>query len=218
MAALFTLFFSPLGVFYFSCVFALQLFLLPAYAYQRKLGHPSWVMIPTLLPVWILYALIKVILAPHWWFYSTVGSVICLLICLSLWMPFLVYKPTIFKRVLLAFFLILMVLAETALASYSRCQFLRDLYSVRTGMSADAVEAIMGQYLEFTDLPPLPGGNEEPIQLGITGAGAMLTIDESEGDKMAVVGSRFYRHDNSADVGIVRFEDYRVVSVEFSPD
>jgi hypothetical protein len=85
----------------------------------------------------------------------------------------------------------------------SRKPFLRDLFSVRTGMSRADVERVMGPYAHvpqvYADRPPLPGSStmqsEAPLAYRHTTAGW--------GD---------------SDVGVVHFSGGRVVSVQFYPD
>ncbi|WP_338864803.1 hypothetical protein [Myxococcus stipitatus] len=91
----------------------------------------------------------------------------------------------------------------------SRKPFMRDLSSVRPGMTVEQVEAIMGRYLRGTGWPENP-----------------FTRGNAPGDfragELQVADSRVYRHTNegwgNSDWGVVRFEAGRVVDVTFSPD
>ena len=86
----------------------------------------------------------------------------------------------------------------------SRKPFLRDLYSIKEGMTPAQVEQIMGAYM--------------------TGGGRPLDSPETEVDERGemVTGTVTYRHTNEgwgdSDWGVVTFENGRVVEVEFLPD
>ncbi|NMO16044.1 hypothetical protein HPC49_01575 [Pyxidicoccus fallax] len=102
----------------------------------------------------------------------------------------------------------------------SRKPFLRDLYSVKPGMTQAEVEAIMGRYLHGTGWPahPLsPTGTVVDAASGATHASTSTPRGE-----LALAGSIVYRHTNegwaNSDWGIVRFENGRVSDVSFSPD
>ncbi|QSQ14203.1 hypothetical protein [Myxococcus landrumensis] len=95
----------------------------------------------------------------------------------------------------------------------SRKPFLRDLYSVRPGMTPEQVESIMGHYLGGTGWPESPfttsGSAPEDSRAGAP-------------RELQIADSRVYRHTNegwgNSDWGVVRFQDGRVVEVTFSPD
>jgi hypothetical protein len=86
----------------------------------------------------------------------------------------------------------------------SRKPFLRDLYSVRVGMTPSQVEAIMGKYLKGTGWP------------------ANTVADPSARGELTLPGTVVYRHTNEgwadSDWGMVEFAGGKVVRVEFSPD
>ena len=86
----------------------------------------------------------------------------------------------------------------------SRKPFLRDLYSIKEGMTPAQVERIMGAYIE--------------------GGGRPLDSPANEVDERGemVTGTVTYRHTDEgwgdSDWGVVTFENGRVVDVEFLPD
>jgi hypothetical protein len=86
----------------------------------------------------------------------------------------------------------------------SRKPFLRDLYSLRVGMTRSQVEATMGKYLKGTGWP------------------ANTVTDSSAKGELAFPGTLVYRHTNEgwgdSDWGMVEFAGGRVIRVEFSPD
>jgi len=86
----------------------------------------------------------------------------------------------------------------------SRKPFLRDLYSLRVGMTPSQVEAVMGKYLKGTGWPANAG--EDPTARG----------------ELSFPGTLVYRHTNkgwgNSDWGMVEFSDGQVVKVDFSPD
>ena len=86
----------------------------------------------------------------------------------------------------------------------SRKPFLRDLYSVKEGMTPAQVEQIMGAYMNGGGRP-LDGPDTEVDEGGeiVTGTVTYRHTDEGWGD---------------SDWGVVTFEDGRVVEVEFLPD
>jgi hypothetical protein len=102
----------------------------------------------------------------------------------------------------------------------SRKPFLRDLYSLRPGMTRGEVDAVMGRYLQGTGWPINPLAPEAAVH-DARGGLAGVSVASPNG-QLELKNSRVYRHTNegwgNADWGIVRFEGDRVVEVSFSPD
>jgi hypothetical protein len=106
------------------------------------------------------------------------------------------------SALLLAYVLVLV--GVRSLDWNARKSFLRDLYSIRVGMTRSQVDATMGKYLKGTGWPANSVANPN-------GAGELV-----------VRGAEVYRHRNAgwgkSDWGLVRFEADRVTAVEFDPD
>jgi len=116
--------------------------------------------------------------------------------------PFLRTAPQKSRRNGLTLSLSLMLII-VAMPWNSRKAFVRDLYSVRPGMTVRQVEAIMGRYNEYCIQPN--------------------TILSPDGE-LALVDPNIasYRHSEepafNGDIGVVHFQNGRVVRVEFLPD
>ena len=102
------------------------------------------------------------------------------------------------RRVLILSLSVIAVLCVRFVDWNSRKPFLKDLYSVKAGMTPAQVEEVMGRY--------------------VVGSGQTESIERGE----MVAGSVSYRHTQEAwgnsDWGTITFEGGRVVSVDFSPD
>jgi hypothetical protein len=87
----------------------------------------------------------------------------------------------------------------------SRNAFLKDLYSIKPGMTVAEVQAIMRGYIPGTGFPSNPFA-EKPAPPG----------------ELTIQGALVFRHSEepayNADWGIVNLRDGRVTSVEFSAD
>ncbi|WP_406699100.1 hypothetical protein V5E97_09495 [Singulisphaera sp. Ch08] len=87
----------------------------------------------------------------------------------------------------------------------SRNGFLKDLYSIRPGMSVSEVKAMMAGYIEGTGWPTNP-----------------LTKPPVPPGEFTIRGALVFRHSEepayNSDWGIVNFRDGRVTGVEFSAD
>ncbi len=100
----------------------------------------------------------------------------------------------------------MMVMAALAALHFvpwtGRKTFLRDLYTIRPGMTEDQVRRIMARYIEGTGWPA-PGGS-------------------AAGESLLLPGSLVFRHSNEAafnsDWGIVALKDGKVSDVRFSAD
>lgn len=105
----------------------------------------------------------------------------------------------------------------------SRKPFLRDLNSIRPGMSEAEVRRIMGRYLEGTGWPAPYGGTPDGRgTLNILGSGATHATGTSPNGQMTIADSLVFRHSNdgafNSDWGIVTLKDGKVTAVSFSPD
>ncbi len=128
-----------------------------------------------------------------WWFYVLLAAPACILLLLRFRLRELPLR-------LLACSLICFFAATLYNDGFDprRKQFLRDLDTIKLGMSESEVRRIMGDYSEGTgwNFPAANGPAQE------------LTIQDS------IV----FRHNDSADWGIVTFKDGLVSNVQFSPD
>lgn len=100
---------------------------------------------------------------------------------------------------------VLLFLGFVAGADTSRTRFLRDLYSIRPGMTPDQVRRIMAGYNEGTGWPP------------------NLLVDRVEpSGEFTVPGAIVFRHSDepqyNSDWGVVSFKNGRVTQVRFDPD
>jgi hypothetical protein len=87
----------------------------------------------------------------------------------------------------------------------SRKVFLKDLYSIKPGMTVTEVKAIMAGYIPGTGFPSNP-----------------LAEPPGPSGELTIRGALVFRHSEepayNADWGIVNFRDGRVTGVEFSAD
>jgi hypothetical protein len=87
----------------------------------------------------------------------------------------------------------------------SRNAFLKDLYSIKPGMTVTEGQVIMRGYIPGTGFPSNP-----------------LAETSGPGGELTIQGALVFRHSqepaNNADWGIVNLRDGRVTSVEFSAD
>ncbi len=106
----------------------------------------------------------------------------------------------------------------------TRKPFLRDLHSLRPGMSSDDVERVMSRWMEGTGWPAHPAGGTTLVDVGTSRTHAIESTTEGAAPtELRLESSRVFRHTNegwgNSDWGIVRFDaDGRVVDVSFSPD
>jgi len=105
----------------------------------------------------------------------------------------------------------------------SRKPFLRDLYSIRPGMTESEVRRIMANYTEGTGWPAIYGApSNAPGILHNSGTGANFATGTSSAGQLTLNESLVFRHDTNGDFnsdwGIVTFKNGRVVCVSFSPD
>jgi hypothetical protein len=112
-------------------------------------------------------------------------------------------RPTREKVLTLALFVAVLV-SVRFIDWNSRKPFLKDLHSIKEGMTPVQVEEIMGHHMQ--------------------GGGRPLASPETEVDERGQIatGTVTYRHTNEgwgdSDWGVVTFEDGRVVRTEFLPD
>lgn len=101
----------------------------------------------------------------------------------------------------------------------SRQIFVKDLNSVRPGMTTVQVEAMMGRYMKGTGWPGFDHGGGGLTDLG---TGSTNKMKPSNSGEIELDNALVYRHSNegeyNSDWGIVHFQNGRVVNVEFSPD
>jgi hypothetical protein len=98
-----------------------------------------------------------------------------------------------------------LVVAMLASPWHSRKRFIWDLYSVQTGMTVDEVEAIMGRYTK--------GAGKKWGQ-----SAAAFPEGEERDRATGIMTYRWNDSDYDSDWGQVKFEQGRVVGVEFLPD
>lgn len=138
--------------------------------------------------------------------------------------PFLVRRSSGSYRILFLVFLGLL-LAAYFVPWTSRKRFLRDLYSIKPGMSVETAEQIMSRYPEGTGLPPLPNGfMSSAYQPTLTdaGSGHSYSMSSQPAEQVVLKDALVYRHSESerfnGDWGIVEVQSGRVVRVTFSMD
>ena len=116
----------------------------------------------------------------------------------------LLYGSPLRERILILLPFLLVVFSVRFVDWNSRKPFLRDLYSIKEGMTPAQVEQIMGAYMK--------------------GGGLPLDSPETEVDERGEVdtGTVTYRHTDEgwgdSDWGVVTFENGHVVEIEFLPD
>ena len=123
-----------------------------------------------------------------------------------------------------AFFAVVAAIATLHFVPWtSRKPFLRDLYSIRPGMTEADVRRIMGHYTEGTGWPAVYGGT--PAGTGTLtdiGTGATHATGTTPAGEMTIQSSLVFRHDIvggfNSDWGIVALKDGKVTGVSFSPD
>jgi hypothetical protein len=100
--------------------------------------------------------------------------------------------------------------------------FLRDLYSIKAGMSEADVRRVMGNYTEGTGWPVVYGSNPAGTgNLTDISTGATHATGATSSGEMTIQGSLIFRPSNHAgdsNWGIVAFRDGRVTNVSFSHD
>ena len=105
----------------------------------------------------------------------------------------------------------------------SRQRFLRDLDRIQVGMTAIEVERIMAGYMKGIGAKwqPPPGMGAVSSITEVGSGQSLPTAMDSKGE-LQFTGSITFRHSNAArydsDWGIVRFQDGRVVDVQFMAD
>jgi hypothetical protein len=138
----------------------------------------------------------------YWWFVGLYATFWVLVMLLLLW------GAPARQKLLVLGSLALIVVSMRFVDWNSRKPFLRDLYRIKEGMSAEKVDQIMGDYMTCGAVSP---GNP-----GIRLDGRLA----KEGEQ--ATGMISYRHTNegwgNSDFGEVTFVDGRVVNVHFSPD
>jgi hypothetical protein len=116
----------------------------------------------------------------------------------------LLYRRPIREQALILTLFVALLFAVRFVNWNSRKPFLRDLQSIRAGMTSAQVEQIMGRYQK---------GGGRPLESPATRVDARGEI---------LTGTLTYRHTDEAwgnsDWGVVTFEDGRVVHTDFSPD
>ena len=89
-------------------------------------------------------------------------------------------------------------------------------------MTVDEVERVMGGYMEGTGLSWPPIWNDEPMGFASLAPATSGAVTKGKDGMMELAGSKVYRHSNdgayNADWGVVRFENGKVIAVEFMPD
>jgi hypothetical protein len=116
----------------------------------------------------------------------------------------LLYGRPLREKALILLPFLLVVFSVRFVDWNSRKPFLRNLYSIKEGMTPTQVEQIMGAYM--------------------TGGGRPLDSPETKFDERGemVTGTVTYRHTNegwgNSDWGVVTFENGRVVEIDFLPD
>lgn len=105
----------------------------------------------------------------------------------------------------------------------SRKPFLRDLYSIRPGMTESQARQIMGRYMEGTGWPAVYGNaSNAPGSLVDAGSGATYATDVTPSGEMAVRDFIVYRHSTDgaydSDWGIISLSNGVVLGVSFSAD
>ena len=186
-----------LGLLYLAAGCIVHAVLTPLF-WRRRMGHPSWLMAPTLLPLCGFFAFLAPYVFTSVWYARSAGGVAALVLTFLPCTPAILCKPTRAKWGFGAACLVLAVamMVLVPFESGSRRLFLRDLGRVRAGMRVSEVEAIMADYMGGA-------GENEARQTAFTGQGCWR---HSEG---AAYGSDF---------GVVDFVEGRVVRVRFLAD
>jgi hypothetical protein len=134
-------------------------------------------------------------------------------------LPALFHRPAVLKFAVYGVFVASLVVLY-AVPWNSRKVFLHDLDKVRTGMSVEEVESIMGTYMKGTGWPAGPASSSDTLTE--VGTGIRVRTSVSPSGELEVDDSIVYRHSNDAafnsDWGIVKFKDGKVVETVFMPD
>lgn len=127
------------------------------------------------------------------------------LICLALLVPFLRDNRLKVKFVVPCLFVAGLILLYSS-SWTSRKLFLRDLYSIRPGMSVQQVESVMGKYNAFNIGQP---------NTRVAASGNLVLVDPNVAAyRHADVNNGQY----NGDIGVVRFKNNKVSGIEFMPD
>lgn len=129
-------------------------------------------------------------------------------------LPFVIIRFNKQKMWLVIAFLFFVVLIYYMPWS-SRKVFLRDLYSIKSGMSITEVERRMSRYI-------IPFEDDMPNDLIPTSSDISWDVVKEKQSDTGLVDQLVYRHSNNglfnADLGIVHFKNGLVESVEFMTD
>ena len=104
----------------------------------------------------------------------------------------------------------------------SRKAFLRDFYSIKVGMSQNEVQSIMGKYITGTGWPAYGMNPGDHGELAEAGSNREFQTTANQQGELELRNSVVYRHSRDgrydSDWGVVKFENGRVVGIEFLPD
>ncbi len=162
----------------------------------------------------VLFALTEVLLSwpVAWWLYAILACIFIVTLALG-------FTKISIPRLTIILSSLISMATLYSIEWSSRKPFLRDLYSVRVGMTEQQVVKIMGKYISGTGFPANPYSN--PSELHDNTGKAYKTESTSDGF-LHLPGRLVFRHSDTsefgADWGIVSFLNGRVVDVEFSPD
>jgi len=184
-----------------------------------RFGHPSVLTLGILsvtatLLLCAVYGIVDVL-------YSFEFHVIYAAVWLAVCLPFVLKRPSKSKfgiYLITAFWISLLYFIPWT----PRTRFLRDLDRVHSGMTRNEVESIMGKYVHGTGWPTNPFPNAKQQLADVNSGKVYSTVDNASGE-MEVKDSIVYRHDvhdgrYNSDFGVVKFQNDRVVSVDFLPD
>ena len=135
--------------------------------------------------------------------------------------PFLLRHPTRIKYGIYVGLIICLAILYSVPWN-TRKPFLRDLDKVQIGMTVDQVEKIMGQYMQGTGWPVMPGASSPTGQLVDAASDITLATSNSPSGELVIRDSITYRHSNkgayNSDWGVVRFSNGIVTAKVFMPD
>lgn len=168
-------------------------------------NRESWVAFYFLVFVTLFGALLLLAITGIMGYVPGIAALIYGVVVTLLFSPLLLHGKSVTRWI--AFGLLLLVIAALPIVPWtSRHRFVKDLYSIKPGMTVAQVEAIMERYNHVPDARPntrhLPSGEWELIRSDLA----------------------IYRHAGgddagfNADAGSVNFKSGRVVDVEFLPD
>lgn len=198
------------------------------YAKAKPEPKPAW-------RDWLLFVVFAILLVVVWFFvfgcqflspvlipaWVHLGFVLA---CSLLFLPFvLVGRLRAVKAALHGLFL-LTIAGMWFFPISSRQPFLRDLASVKIGMTSTQVNAVMGKYAKGTGWPANPFAAKSPGTDTLTElrSGSTHPTQTNRQGQMELIGSTTYRHSDegeyNSDWGVVSFKKGRVVKVEFMPD